>query len=162
MTNFIYDRFLSDYPELNYILTLTHTINNYWSVYIENQGIKSDLYRNFLFRSGVAYLYSDDLQIEATIGTSTKTTPSSILANIGVSYRLDFHKNFISGEEKEEKELKKQEKNLKKTFKKKYKTEKKEIVRLKETEDNESENRYQKSQFTKGLSNLCGVSIYLI
>ena len=125
VTNFIYDRFLSDYPELNYILTLTHTINNYWSVYIENQGIKSDLYRNFLFRSGVAYLYSDDLQIEATIGASTKTTPSSILANIGVSYRLDFHKNFISGEEKEEKELKKQEKNLKKTFKKNTKTEKK-------------------------------------
>ena len=125
VTNFIYDRFLSDYPEINYILTLTHAINNYWSVYIENQGFKSDLYRNFLFRSGVAYLYSDDLQIEATLGTSTKTTPSSFLANIGVSYRLDFHKDFISGEEKEEKELKKQEKNLKKTLKKSTKTEKK-------------------------------------
>ena len=125
VTNFIYDRFLSDYPEINYILTLTHTINNYWSVYVENQGLKSDLYRNFLFRSGVAYLYSDDLQIEGTIGASTKTTPSSILANIGVSYRLDFHKNYISGEEKEEKEFKKQEKNLKKIFKKNTKTEKK-------------------------------------
>ena len=39
---------------------------------------------------------------------------------------------------------------------------KKEIVRLKETEDYESEDRYQKSQYAKGLSNLCGVSICLI
>ena len=62
---------------------------------------------------------------EATFGASTKNTPSSILANIGVSYRLDFHKDFISAKEKQQKELRKQEKNLNKTLKKNTKQENK-------------------------------------
>ena len=125
VTNFIYDRYLSDYPEMNYIITLTHTLDPYWSVYLEGQGIESDLFKDYLFRFGAAYLYSDNIQIEATLGASTKNTPSSILANIGVSYRLDFHKDFISAEEKQAKEFIKQEKKLNKTLKKNTKTERK-------------------------------------
>ncbi len=122
VTNFTYDRYLSIDPMMTYILTLTHTINPLWSVYIEHQGSNSDLYRYSLFRTGFAYLYSDNIQVEATLGGSTKSTPSRILANVGVSYRLDFHKDIDPQINKDEKNLKKQskkeEKELKKAFKK--------------------------------------------
>ena len=83
VTNFSYDRYLSIDPQMSYILTLTHTLNPLWSVYIESQGNRSELYRDSLFRLGFAYLYSDNIQVEATIGGSTKSSPSRILA---VSY----------------------------------------------------------------------------
>ena len=98
VTNSTYDRFLSDYPEFNYIFTLTHTLDPLWSVYIEHQRIQSDLFKDQLFRMGAAYLYSNNMQIEASIGTSIKNTPHQLLANLGVSYRLDFHKDFLSAQ----------------------------------------------------------------
>ena len=125
VTNFSYDRYFSEYPEISYILTLTHTINSYWSIYIEHQGSESDLFRDYIYRVGGAYLFTNDIQFEATIGTSTKSTPSSILANVGVSFRLDFHKDFTSAAELEAKSSKKEEKKLNKKLKKSTKEERK-------------------------------------
>lgn len=125
VTNFSYDRYLSLNPEMSYILTLTHTLDPLWSVYVEHQGSKSDLYSDYLFRLGTAYLFSNDIQLEATLGASSKSTPSRILANVGVSYRLDFHKDFESAEELQAKAFKKEERKLNKTFKKNSKTERK-------------------------------------
>ena len=125
VTNFTYDRYLSTYPEISYILTLTHTLDPLWSVYLEHQGQKSDLFNDYLFRIGTAYLYSDNIQIEATVGSNTKTTPSQFLFNLGVSYRLDFHQDYISSAELEFKALKQEERQLKKTLKKTNKNERK-------------------------------------
>ena len=118
VTNFTYDRYLSKYPEKSYIFTLTHAIDNLWSVYIEHHGIKSDLYIDGLFRLGAAYLFGNNIQFEGTIGSSVKDTPNQLLLNLGISYRLDFHKDFESSAELEFKKLKKEEKQLKKTLKK--------------------------------------------
>jgi hypothetical protein len=131
VTNFNYNRFLSDYIEKSYILTLTHTFHPLWSIYIENEVISSDLYESTLFRSGAAYLFSNDIQIEASIGMNIKNSPSLLLANLGVSYRLDFHQDFQSAKELEEKENKKNEKKLKKSLKKTTKLEKKRNRRAK-------------------------------
>ena len=117
VTNFTYDRYLSDYPQINYILTLTHTLDPLWSVYLEHQAERSDLYRDKYFRLGAAYLWNDNLQIEATLGSSLKNTPNLIFVNAGASYRLDFHKDFISAEEIQQKESKSQERQLKKALK---------------------------------------------
>jgi len=117
VTNFSYDRYLSKYPLKNYILTLTHTLDPLWSVYIEHQGRSSELFTDYLFRLGAAYLWNDNFQIEATLGSSIKNTPHQLFLNAGISYRLDFHKEFISAEELQEKELKKQERQLKKNAK---------------------------------------------
>lgn len=125
VTNFNYDRILSDYPELSYIVTLTHTLNPLWSVYMEQQGRYSSLFKDNLVRLGVAYLFSNNLQLEATLGSSFKNTPHILLANAGVSYRLDFHKDFVSGAEALEKEQKKEERGLKKSFRKNSKGERK-------------------------------------
>ncbi len=125
VTNLIYHRFTSDYPEKNYIVTLTHTLNPLWSIYVENEGRYSDLFRDNLIRGGVAYLWSDDLQIEATIGSNTKNKPSMLFVNAGVSYRFDFHKAFTSAAEIEAKSLKKEEKEVKRSIRKDGKTQKK-------------------------------------
>ena len=121
VTNFSYNRLLTPYPELSYILTLTHTFHPLWSVYIENQGMSSDIYTDSIFRLGFAYLLFDNIQLEATLGTNTKNSPNSMFVNTGVSYRLDFHKAFTTAEEREAKANKKAAKKEKKSLKKRDK-----------------------------------------
>jgi hypothetical protein len=133
VTNFTYDRYLSKYPQKSYILTLTHTLDPLWSVYIENQGRFSDLYKNYFFRMGAAYLWSDNIQIEATLGSSLKNTPHQLFLNAGISYRLDFHEDYITAEDVLEKKLKKQQRQDNKTFKKNKKDLKKQEKQLKKT-----------------------------
>lgn len=91
--NLIKDRIGSDFSEFQYILTLTHSFNPKWVVFGETQGIKSDFYADNLFRFGGAYLLNKDFQLDAAVTLNTKDTPSVFSANIGASYRLDFHKD---------------------------------------------------------------------
>ena len=128
----IYNRYLTNHTEKSYILTLTHTFHPLWSIYLENQGVYGDRYNDLIFRTGTAYLFTDDIQIEGSFGISSRSNPSSVFINLGVSYRLDFHKDFISAAELEYKESMKEEKQLKKIMKKDKKTEKKGAVRQKE------------------------------
>ena len=125
VTNFIYDRYLTDYSEKSYILTLTHTFHPLWSVYLENQGIFGERYNDLIFRTGAAYLLTNNIQVEGTFGIGARSDPSSVFINLGVSYRLDFHKSFTSAAEIEYEETKKEEKQLKKTVRKNNKAEKK-------------------------------------
>mgnify|MGYP001160905490 CR=1 FL=1 len=125
VTNFIYDRYLTEQVSKSYILTLTHTFHPLWSVYIENEGLFSERVNDQIFRTGAAYLFSDNIQIEGSLGINTNTRPSVLFVNLGVSYRLNFHKDFISAAEIEYKESKKEEKELKKTMKKNSKAERK-------------------------------------
>ena len=131
VTNFTYNRILTDFPEINYILTLTHTINPLWSVYLETQGYSSDLYTDQIFRTGAAYLLTDDIQLEATLGANTKDTPSIFFMNMGVSYRLDFHKDIDPEKKAEEKALRKEEKIMRKGAKKAEKANRKRDRRAK-------------------------------
>lgn len=125
VTNFIYNRISSQFPEFSYILTLTHTINKKWSAYIETQDFSSDLYKDQIFRAGAAYLFNDDLQFEATLGSNTKNSPSIFFFNLGASYRLDFHKDVDPEAKIEEKLMKKEEKMYMKGAKKEQKADKK-------------------------------------
>ncbi|MGB1971439.1 MAG: transporter [Flavobacteriaceae bacterium] len=125
VTNFTYNRIISAFPDFNYILTLTHTVNPLWSVYIETQGHNSDIYIDQIFRLGGAYLYSDDIQIEATLGANAKDTPSLFFVNLGVSYRLDFHQDIDPEKIEEQRLLRKEEKRLNKGAKKAEKANKK-------------------------------------
>lgn len=89
VTNIISDYMTTDYPSLSYILTLTHGFNTKWSAFIENQGIKSDFYSDAIVRGGAAYLLTKDLQIDASISTNFKNTPSVLYGGIGLSWRYD-------------------------------------------------------------------------
>ncbi len=89
VTNIIADYIGTDYPSYGYILTLTHGFNEKWSGFIENQGYKSDFYSDAIVRGGAAYLLSRNMQVDASISTNFKNTPSILYGGIGVSWRYD-------------------------------------------------------------------------
>ena len=123
VTNFIGDRITEDIPSYSYILTLTHTFTPNLSAFLENQGIKSDFYADQLFRGGAAYLINKDFQIDGSILLNFKDTPSRLYGRIGISYRLDLHKNdeYIEDKGKAGRDKNKEEKGKKKDKKKKRK-----------------------------------------
>jgi hypothetical protein len=89
VTNIIGDYIGTDYPSYNYALTLTKGFNRNWSGFIENQGIKSDFYSDTIVRGGAAFLINDDMQIDASISSSLKTTPSILYGGVGLSWRFN-------------------------------------------------------------------------
>jgi hypothetical protein len=89
VTNIIADYVTTDYPSYGYVLTLTRGFNDKWSGFVENQGFKSDFYSDAIVRGGAAYLLNKDMQIDASISTSLKDTPSVLYGGIGFSWRYD-------------------------------------------------------------------------
>lgn len=89
ITNIIADYIGTQYPSYNYVVTLTKGFSDHWSGFIENQGIKSDFYSDAIVRVGAAYLINKDMQIDASISSSLKTTPSLLYGGIGFSWRYD-------------------------------------------------------------------------
>lgn len=93
VNNFIYDQFLTDYPTKAWITTMTHSFNPKIAAFVEAQVIISDIYADDLFRFGAAYLITKDLQIDVNALINFKETPRRRQLGLGVSYRLDFHRN---------------------------------------------------------------------
>lgn len=89
VTNIIADYIGTEFPSYGYVLTLTRGITQKWSGFVENQGYKSDFYSDAIVRGGAAYLLNKDLQIDASISTSLKNTPSIFYGGLGFSWRYD-------------------------------------------------------------------------
>lgn len=107
VTNIIADYIGTDYPSYGYVITLTRGFSKRWSGFIENQGYKSDFYSEALLRGGAAYLLNNNLQIDASISTNFKDTPTLLYGGFGVSWRYDgFYKNGIAKMKKEDKKKK--------------------------------------------------------
>lgn len=88
VTNVLYNYIATDYPSLSYIVTLTKGFGK-WSAFVENQGIKSDFYSDAIVRGGAAYLIHKNLQVDASLSTNFKDTPSMLYGGVGVSWRYD-------------------------------------------------------------------------
>ena len=87
--NIIGTNIASQHAQYSYVFTLTHNLyDDRWSIYLENEGITSDYYKDSLLRGGVSYLIDENFQINATIGASWKTTPTRYMGGIGFSYRF--------------------------------------------------------------------------
>jgi hypothetical protein len=96
ITNTAYDRIGTEFPELSYLISISHAFKNpKWSVFAEHQGIQSDRYSDVLLRSGIAYLMNERLQVDINLGASFKNTPSRVFISMGGSYRFDFHKDTL-------------------------------------------------------------------
>lgn len=123
VTNIIADYVTTDFPSYGYVVTLTRGFNDKWSGFVENQGFKSDFYSDAIVRGGAAYLINKDLQIDASISSSLKDTPSIVYGGIGFSWRYDANYkevrvNIDSGDSGEKVEkVEKVEKRVKKTKK---------------------------------------------
>ncbi|MFV5685500.1 transporter [Flavobacterium sp. GB2R13] len=119
VTNIIADYISTDYPSYGYVLTLTRGFNDKWSGFVENQGFKSDFYSDAIVRGGAAYLLNKDMQIDASISTNFKETPSILYGGVGFSWRYDANYQEVrmsidSGDNKKSKAVKKAEKKNKK------------------------------------------------
>lgn len=91
--NLIKDRIGTDQSDFSYILTLTHSFSPQWVIFGETQGIQSDFYADNLYRFGGAYLWTKNFQLDTALTFNAKDTPSVLSVNLGMSYRLDFHKD---------------------------------------------------------------------
>lgn len=94
VSNFIYDRFTTDFTAFAGIFTLTHSVSQNFSIFGEFQTLIDDYYSDELLRYGAAYLFSRNFQIDAFGLTNFKDTPSRWQFGLGFSYRIDqFHKD---------------------------------------------------------------------
>jgi hypothetical protein len=89
VNNFIADKYLTDFPSLGIVSTLTRGFNMRWSGFLEAQGYQSDFYSDTVLRVGGAYLIRENIQIDASINKNIKETPSLLIGNIGLSWRFD-------------------------------------------------------------------------
>ena len=119
VTNFIADKFNTDFPAYEGIFTLTHTISRNIAIFGEYQFIINDLYSDDIFRFGAGYLALEDLQLDASVMFNLRDTPSRWYAAFGVSYRYDdLHKEKrIFNNKAEKKDAKRKEKIEKKNEK---------------------------------------------
>ena len=127
VTNIIVDRITTDTPSYGYILTLTHTLTDWFSVFVENQGIKSDFYADQLLRGGAACLINKNLHVDASVLLNFKDTPSRLYGRVGLAYRFDMHEKdeFIEEKGKAGRKLKKERNKGEKESKKKNKKKRK-------------------------------------
>ncbi len=87
--NIIADKIATKYPSYSYIVTLTRGFSPRWIGFIENQGIKGYYYSDAILRGGAAFLISQNIQIDASMGTNFKNTPSKLFGGIGLSWRIE-------------------------------------------------------------------------
>lgn len=121
ITNTFMDKITTEYKQFGYIITLTKGLNDNWSVYFENKGIKSTYYSDGIFSAGGAYLMNKNLQVDFTISKNFKDTPSLFYGGFGLSWRSDtnYKEVKIQVEKEKSKMDKKVEKESKKNSKKK-------------------------------------------
>jgi hypothetical protein len=110
VNNIIADKYMTDYPTLGIISTMTIGFNMRWSGFLEFQGYKSDWYADTVFRLGAAYLVRENIQLDASFTKNVKDTPSLLLANVGMAWRFDsnYETNYkrVKGEKKSKKDKK--------------------------------------------------------
>jgi len=114
--NVIMDKFGSTRESLDFIVTLTRGFSPRWSGFLECQGYSGDYYSDVVGRGGAAFLLKQNIQIDASVGTNFKTTPSLLMGAIGLSWRFDANYEEVmirlpkdeKGKEKSEKDKKKE------------------------------------------------------
>jgi hypothetical protein len=89
VNNFIYDKIGTEYPSYGWITTITRGINPSLSGFFEFQAYKSDYYADGVARLGAAYLLSENMQVDASVSSNFKNTPSILYGGVGFSWRFD-------------------------------------------------------------------------
>lgn len=89
VSNFFADKMSTDYSSYTGIFTLTHSLSGRYAIFGEFQTIIGDYYSDEIFRGGMAYLLTKQLQFDISAFTNFKNTPTRWGVNFGVSYRVD-------------------------------------------------------------------------
>ncbi len=91
ITNLIADKITLDSSVYSYIITMTYAANDLWSIFVENQGDFTKYQNDFQVGLGTAYLYSRNLQFDASVRANLNSNESGFIAGIGAAWRLDNH-----------------------------------------------------------------------
>jgi len=137
VTNIYANRVTDDAKQFGYVVTLTHTPTDWFSIFVENEGFKGDTYADQLFRGGVAVLVTPNFQIDGSVLLNFKDTPNRTYGRLGVSYRIDRHKDdeYIEEKGKSARKKKRDQKNKNKDAKKAKKKKRKDGFELPEDDD---------------------------
>lgn len=92
VSNFVFDDITTEFFDFRFILTSTYNFKGRWAILGEYELANSQIYKDHIFRAGGTYLINNDLQLDASVSSNVKDTPYKFAANVGISYRLDFHK----------------------------------------------------------------------
>jgi len=94
VTNIIGDYLtLKDKRTFGYIATLTYSITPKFSFFGEHQGMFSSNSKKMDFGGGIAYLINKDYQLGLNIRTDSQFEYLNIYGAVGLSYRIDRHKD---------------------------------------------------------------------
>lgn len=96
LTNLIVDEITAENMLYSYIITMTYAINQNWSFFIENVGKYQNTFSpNYQLGAGAAYLFSPDLQLDASVRTNLFADYSYVYASAGFSWRLNKHQDAL-------------------------------------------------------------------
>lgn len=93
ITNVYYDNIGSDFAEFSYIVTATQNFSDRWSAFFENQTVFQEYQNNINLGLGFAYLYSRNLQFNTSGRLLFEGKSQGFYAGLGVSYRINRHKD---------------------------------------------------------------------
>lgn len=93
VTNAFYDFIGTDAEEISFIITGTLSLSDRWSTFLENQTIfqKNQTLTNY--GTGLAFLYSRDLQINTAVRYLMEGNSRGFYTGLGVSYRINRHRD---------------------------------------------------------------------
>ncbi len=80
---------------LGYITTLTYTVSPKVSMFVEHQGMFTPYKKYYEIGGGFAYLFNKDLQLGLNVRTDSQFDYLNIYGGMGLSYRIDRHKDKI-------------------------------------------------------------------
>lgn len=93
VTNIFYDRIGTDFSEISYIITGTYNFSDRWSTFFENQTMFQKNLTNVNFGTGLAFLCNKNLQLNSSARILANGAEKGIYASVGVSYRINKHKD---------------------------------------------------------------------
>ena len=93
ITNFYYDKMGTDAAEFSYIITATYSFSDRWSTFFENQGVFKKERKDTNIGTGIAYLLTTNLQVNASARGMFEGNSKGYFASLGVSYRINRHRD---------------------------------------------------------------------
>lgn len=93
ITNIGAYKITGDSSVYSYIVTMTYAMNELLSIFVENQGDFSTTDNNFQIGTGIAYLYSNDLQFDLSGRAKLDTVNPGFIVGLGAAWRLDRHRD---------------------------------------------------------------------
>ncbi len=97
LLNFISDKAFTNEAENSYIITVTYTLHQNWSIFAENQGFfRKNVPNDFQFGAGGAYLINPNMQADVSARMIfDERGDNTYIVGGGLSWRLDRHKDKI-------------------------------------------------------------------